>query len=463
MVLFRKRMFEMFEKLSIILRGGVEVYSYTKSEKINDINSQLVSSFLYTIHSFFEDMSDPLAVIKMQNLIIYIKSYNQFLTILFSSSFFKEDKLDKFFDDVAKSTLFYLDKIIKNDIPKEYENYIIQIIEVFTKHFFYEKGIQKLKGQKISKRIALFGLGNAGKTSIINKFFNDWSNEQIRDIKPTVGKQISKSTLKFLKDTILSVDFGGQKPYRESYFSDQNNFSNFDSLIYVIDVQNSKLFEESKDYLKNLIEALNKNSSNSKPQISIFIHKFDKTNMKVNNNTEFFFQTFKEYLQVFPMYFTSIEDNSSNSALLRVLFLSLPDIMIKNIFEELLVEKLEDFSTNNKYLFIKKDYDSDSELLDIGISYGNNLSLEFQETWLKSITAEYAPAKRGIISRQVFYQNQKNQIKIEIQNRGEIDFDFRRYGLFIKGIIQGILSSLFIIESIKMELQENKTAFIIDY
>ncbi|GAG61548.1 unnamed protein product, partial [marine sediment metagenome] len=67
---------------------------------------------------------------------------------------------------------------------------------------------------------------------------------------------------------------GGQEIYRKEYLSDPvRYFGSFDRIIYVIDVQDYARYEESIEYLREIILKMNEN--NILCQIDIFFHKYD--------------------------------------------------------------------------------------------------------------------------------------------------------------------------------------------
>src|SRR6056297_2929410 len=96
-----------------------------------------------------------------------------------------------------------------------------------------------------NKKIAIMGIDNAGKTSIITTMKKrfDVPNE-IKGLKPT--KQIERSSVQFLDHIIYQSDYGGQEIYRNEYLKHKDRYlAGIDLLFYVIDIQDSMRFQES--------------------------------------------------------------------------------------------------------------------------------------------------------------------------------------------------------------------------
>ncbi|UYP44322.1 hypothetical protein NEF87_000607 [Candidatus Lokiarchaeum ossiferum] len=119
-------------------------------------------------------------------------------------------------------------------------------------------------------KIALMGLDNAGKTSIVRVLSREFEN--ISNLSPTTG--IERHYLELLDTKIMIWDYGGQKYYREQFLkSSKINLSQTDVLLYVIDILDSERYEESLDYLKHIFQRLFEN--NHQFHFGILFHKFD--------------------------------------------------------------------------------------------------------------------------------------------------------------------------------------------
>ncbi|CAI5442328.1 unnamed protein product [Caenorhabditis angaria] len=95
-------------------------------------------------------------------------------------------------------------------------------------------------------RILLLGLDNAGKTTILKQL----STEDISNVTPTKGFNVK--TVAASGDIRLNVwDIGGQRAIRPFW---SNYFENTDALIYVIDSNDKKRFDETGVELSELLD-----------------------------------------------------------------------------------------------------------------------------------------------------------------------------------------------------------------
>jgi small GTP-binding protein len=123
------------------------------------------------------------------------------------------------------------------------------------------------------KKLAVIGLDNAGKTSILTLLKKKFDVEkEIRGLKPTL--KVERSSLTFLSQEIVSWDFGGQKTYRDEYVAHKDRYLvGVDLIYYVIDIQDSLRFDESLDYFKEIVSYFTEHKI--KIPICILFHKVD--------------------------------------------------------------------------------------------------------------------------------------------------------------------------------------------
>ena len=84
-------------------------------------------------------------------------------------------------------------------------------------------------------KITIIGTSKVGKTSIVKKVFEYYSEDLLKEIRPTVGRVISKSNLEWINKTFIIQDIGGQKVYFENYVSEEM-FKSQDLVVVVVDV-----------------------------------------------------------------------------------------------------------------------------------------------------------------------------------------------------------------------------------
>ena len=454
----------MLDKLSITIRGGVEVYSYSSPlyEKKELKDTQLLSGLFYAIQSVSEEIKDPVSSIRLENSIIYVKTYSDFSIFLTFSQPMNEKIIEESFRELAKLTLIFFDQLKKFDHPSEFVDQLRKLILQLNENENFNSNFMKIDNRLIKKKVAIIGLGKAGKTSILKKFFDKWENEKIKNITPTIGVQTSKNMISFLNESLLALDFGGQKNYQNNYLVNKNNWTNLSSLIYVIDIQEPDLFSESKKYLDKIYKVVS-DSKIKLPFFTIFVHKFDvdkKTNLETNIMK--FFEIFKEYTGKTVVYFTSIYDDTCVQAVMKTLFLSLPTIIIKQILDRILMDKLE------KEILNETNYNrianlNEKELTKLGLSTGNIISEEFQALWLASLSGNINPTPRGILAKQINFNVTKQGIKIEIENWQSKGISNEITNPLLTGILRGIMQSLFLTNELKMMEEKHKTSWLIEF
>jgi small GTP-binding protein len=119
-------------------------------------------------------------------------------------------------------------------------------------------------------KIAIIGLSNAGKTSLLRIITNQFST--IDKLRPTIG--INYKNISFFGKEISFWDFGGQVFYKNNYLNNPRKyFSSLDVLYYVIDIQDKGVFNENFEYFNDIYNIILKYSSNCK--ISILFNKAD--------------------------------------------------------------------------------------------------------------------------------------------------------------------------------------------
>ncbi len=123
---------------------------------------------------------------------------------------------------------------------------------------------------KIRQKIAIIGLSNAGKTSVINCFKREFGS--LQNLQPT--SYIERTNLNFIGNELIFWDFGGQQKYRETYIKEADvHFDAIDYLFFVVDVQDARLLEPSKKYFEAIYHLLISLSPDA--QLIILFHKFD--------------------------------------------------------------------------------------------------------------------------------------------------------------------------------------------
>ncbi|TFF89878.1 MAG: hypothetical protein EU548_05855, partial [Promethearchaeota archaeon] len=125
---------------------------------------------------------------------------------------------------------------------------------------------------KAHKKLLMIGLDNGGKTSILSILQDKFSI--IKSLLPTKG--VKRERLDFFGFPIISWDLGGQIQYREKYYFNKPElfFTEVDIILYVVDAQDPDRFEESAQYFKKVLQALDELGEN--PPVLIILHKSDQ-------------------------------------------------------------------------------------------------------------------------------------------------------------------------------------------
>ena len=130
------------------------------------------------------------------------------------------------------------------------------------------------------KKVILAGLDNAGKTSLLSVLQNKYS--VIKNLLPTRG--LSRETLEFFGMTLTAWDLGGQIANRDKLYFQKPElfFSDADLIIFVIDIQDTKRYDDALDYFESIIKAVTKLEEHP-----LFLITFNKFDPDLKENDEF--------------------------------------------------------------------------------------------------------------------------------------------------------------------------------
>jgi len=122
-------------------------------------------------------------------------------------------------------------------------------------------------------KLVIAGLDNAGKTSALIALRQKYNfYERVKNLKPTI--KIDYSSFKFLKTFRINLwDMGGQRKFREIYVNNPIYFEDTDYIYYLIDIQDEIKFEETVEYLHELLDIYRTLSYSN--EVIICFNKFD--------------------------------------------------------------------------------------------------------------------------------------------------------------------------------------------
>ncbi len=122
------------------------------------------------------------------------------------------------------------------------------------------------------KKIGIFGLDNAGKSTIVEVLEDQKDLQSLATLQPTVRVKIHE-LLNLSPDWVM-WDFGGQAAYRKEYLAmPERYFFDLALIIFVIDVQDPSRYDASLQYLADCMKHANTNSPNY--ELLVLLHKAD--------------------------------------------------------------------------------------------------------------------------------------------------------------------------------------------
>lgn len=429
---------------SIVKTGGVDIFSYHSGESmVQLVDPELLSGFLTAIQLYSESMGSPIQQIQFNDFTLYFKSYGDFSLRLMALEKLENKELEHIFNRLSKE-LFPLisdDRILN-------EKQIQRIVQSILSPYFLDMTIdqeifEKIKEATISK-IALVGLAKAGKTSIKNFFFEEWSREMVKHTQPTVRIDITQKFLDFINHKIAIHDFGGQVSYREEYLQQGDIWRGISTLIFVVDIQDPSIFSVAAEYLSHICKIIRDNNDGL-PPLSIFLHKYDiKQRNKLENNVKKSLIHFGEFTDVATFYLTTIEDSSSNIALIKSLYFSLPDVMLKRLLEEELLEYFESKILPKYVGFVTSQNDfefSKPDILKNAIIHGMSIGYLLQKSWMDALIGEWAPKQRLLTSKSLIIEKRKAALFITIPNWTDVDIPREFTNTLLHGMLIGTLKT----------------------
>jgi len=123
-----------------------------------------------------------------------------------------------------------------------------------------------------NKKFLMAGLDNSGKTSIILSMKGERNLLSYYSLSPT--QRISIEKIMSGNTTFLLWEAGGQKKYRDQFLENFAQYAqNVEKVLFVVDVQDKTRYDESVQYLADIIENFEK--LKHKPKFVLFLHKFD--------------------------------------------------------------------------------------------------------------------------------------------------------------------------------------------
>lgn len=178
------------------------------------------------------------------------------------------------------------------------------------------------------QKILFIGLNGAGKTAVYQRFFGKKAPSQLEKMLPTRG--IAKYDHDFLRSDVEIIDAGGGKQFRQGYIGNKELVSNLSAVVYFVDVQDQKSYQEAANFLITWTKSVANYLKGVKGYI--LFHKIDPgTESQIKLGLQQLASLIAPLDQVFPgtliKSITSIYNDTSNEFLQRLLLDTLPKKM----------------------------------------------------------------------------------------------------------------------------------------
>ena len=368
----------------------------------------------------------------------------------------KEEEIDRYLEEISIETIPLVDEFQrKGQIANKdaYQKKLSVILAPLIQDLLIESKIQNPTENQPVPKISLAGLANAGKTSIKNMFFENWSTDEASKTIPTKGVEISLKFLEFLKERVVIFDFGGQTAFRKQHLEQENSWTEISLLIFIVDIQDSSSFKMAKKYLAEILKIVSRVST-GKPKLSFFLHKCDKKlsiegldRTYLKNNINKFLLTFKEYLEIANLHLTTIADSSSNIALIKALYFSLPDVIIKRLLEDEFIDHFENNVLPQYSMLIgngsstKVFQDLKDDIRKSAIILGRTLGMSMQKAWMNYFMGEWTPKQKILSSGEIKVVQQGKYLNLTIPDWTAKDYPKNLTTTLIDGMLEGILKT----------------------
>jgi hypothetical protein len=169
-----------------------------------------------------------------------------------------------------------LEALMKEIVANALKNFTD--FEIFRNHVAVANMIKRAWSKreayikKKETKIICVGLDNAGKTAILSGLGGKLGITDLAKLKPT--KKVDRRKVSTDTMDLFVWDMGGQEDYRRDYLNKpESYFIRTDMIIYVIDMQDPKRYNESLEYLQKILDILKLMGEN--PYVLAFMHKSD--------------------------------------------------------------------------------------------------------------------------------------------------------------------------------------------
>jgi hypothetical protein len=439
----------------VVSRFGLELIAYESPDIPLNVDPDLLSGMLQAMETIGVELKNPIQEIKFSNWVIYVRPYPEYTIRLILADHITKEKADAIFGDLNIQVQGHLSEIEKGrtlpeeEIKSDFLPYLKSLIldrssKTDEESAPVEMALQSEKSELVSK-VIMAGLGAVGKTSIRKLFLDHVSPSEAAATKPTLGVEISKKELEYLNGALNVHEFGGQDLFRTRYLTNRSLWVGTIALIFVVDLQKPEVFVESRNYLRSVWNILTQTNSRL-PALSIFIHKYDPSKRKeVAPTLRMCLETFVEFNDVATFHLTSIEDKSSNVAIIKTIYLSLPSVIMENILnDDLYHDLLQNLFPKLTPLISDDatgiDDDLKMEIRSSAALFGRGYGNKLQKLWIKYMGGDVSEKRKEIkASASVLVTKAGKELIVKLKK----DPMFPNLsGIVFDGVLTGITKSL---------------------
>lgn len=430
---------------SIFSRERLNLYQYLKEgTSLLNYDPKIFSGLTTALISFSEKVEQSVQKIQFSNMLFYLKHYGDFSIQLLFEENRREESLEIIFSQLAKKIIQLIEKNVET---AEYERVLLPILSKFIEDPLIGTRFTNLPLPQSSLKIALVGLGNAGKTTLKNMFFEKWTNEMAKNVVPTIGVEILPKYLEFIKQNIFILDYGGQKAFRESYLEDFSKWRGLSIVIFLIDIQVKETIKESLSFLSNIWKIIKKEHKKP-PKMAIFFHKVDMEDKhKLADNIGYAMNLCKEFSQFASFHLSSIYDNSGYIAMIKTLYFSLPDVLLKLLLEDKFLDYYQNEVLNQFASFIEEE-NCEEIFLEVKtkikqnlINQGYKFSYLMQEEWLRYLIGDWSPKPKAMKAKQLFLEQKGQNYYLILPKYEERGFPSVLTTILYEGLLEGVLQT----------------------
>ncbi|MHA1213768.1 MAG: Rab family GTPase [Candidatus Hodarchaeales archaeon] len=438
----------MFLRLSIVSSSGIEIYTLeSEGFHINTEDPQLISGFMFALQSFSESLDNPLQEIKFADMVLYIRTYGEFIIQLLFRTEKNRIFLERLFNSLSGAIFPLLESTEEGFYPPrdKFHKAIYPIVKPLLSNHLNESLIEMFSATKHFLKIAIVGLSKAGKTTLKKMFFERWTKNMLNQIKPTVGIEYLRRFNEFLSTGLIVLDFGGQEVYRDAHLKKIDHWKGTSLILFIVDLQEPDSFTVASEYLHNIWNLL-KMTNNQMPKLSIILHKYDLDKRpQLKRNIDKAMIVFKDFINIATFYLSTIDDDSGVLALLKSMFFAVPNIILKKLLTDNFLDFLESEVIPQYFTIVEHpNFEEIFEKLktkihERTIEQGLKLNRLIQIEWLKYLSGEWFPKSKSLSTKLINLTQKGQTIFLDVPNYSEREIPNYLINELIHGLLEGLL------------------------